>query len=136
MASSRSSYWSTPLTILDGVATRVNSSSNGRIQDNALNDITSLQWQYASEYKITNTLDALRVQITPYLQWIMYIGLSIAVILIIYNGFLMVTDGLHGSGNFEATKKRLKNIALGVWLLTGFYVIITLILAIVSYILQ
>lgn len=136
MASSRSSYWNTPLTILDGVAARVNSSENGRIQDNALNDITSLQWQYASEYKITNTLDALRVQITPYLQWIMYIGLSIAVILIIYNGFLMVTDGLHGSGNFEATKKRLINIALGVWLLTGFYVIITLILAIVSYILQ
>jgi hypothetical protein len=66
----------------------------------------------------------------------MYIGLSLAVLGIIYNWFLMVTNSIHGNGTSEKVKSRIMNISIGVWLLTGFYVIIQLLLATISYILQ
>jgi hypothetical protein len=125
--------WS-PMQVLDNFWWAVNDWD--RIQDNALNDITDKQWQYASEYKISNTLDSIRVQIAPYLQWAMYIWLSLATLGIIYNGFLMVTNTLHGNWDSSKVKKRMTNIALWVWLLTWFYVIIKLILAIISYLLH
>lgn len=125
--------WS-PMQVLDNFWWAVNDWD--RIQDNALNDITDKQWQYTSEYKISNTLDAIRIQIAPYLQWAMYIWLSLATLWIIYNWFLMVTNTLHGNWDSSKVKKRITNIALGVGLLTGFYVIIKLILATISYLLQ
>lgn len=133
MDTSRSNLWNTPTTVLDRVAERVN---RDRIQENALNDTSNTQWQYASEYKITNTLDALRVQITPYIQWTMFIGLSLAVILLIYNGFLMVTNWLHGEWDTSKVKTRIMNIIIGVVLLTWFYIIIQVGLAAIEYILQ
>ena len=123
-----------PMQMLDNFAYKVN--QNDRIQDNALNDITNIQGQYASEYKLTNTLDSIRMQIAPYIQWTMYIGLSLAVLGIIYNGFLMVTDSIHGNGTSDKVKSRIINISIGVWLLTWFYVIIQLLLATISYVLQ
>ena len=105
-----------------------------RIQDNALNDISNIQWQYASEYKITNSLDAIRLQITPYIQRVMYLWLSIAVILIVYNGFLMVTNSVNGgAGDTSKVKTNLINIAIWLTLLCGFYVIIEVWLATISY---
>lgn len=133
MDTSRSNLWNTPSTVLDRVAERVN---RDRIQENALNDTSNTQWQYASEYKITNTLDALRVQITPYIQWTMFIGLSLAVMLLIYNGFLMVTNWLHGEWDTSKVKTRIMNIIIGVVLLTWFYIIIQVGLAAIEYILQ
>ncbi|MBU1757710.1 hypothetical protein KKG31_00740 [Patescibacteria group bacterium] len=63
-------------------------------------------------------MDYLRKNIGPYLQWAVYIGLTMAVILIIYNGLLMVTNSLHKEGDMEKVKKRLINIVIGVLLLT------------------
>ena len=127
------SLWSSPTNVLDRFAARVNTE---RIQDNALNDTSNIQWQYSSEYKLSNTLDAIRNQITPYIQWIMYIGLTISVILIIHNGLLMVTNALHDQWDIDKIKTRLKNIWIWVWLLTWFYVIIQLWLALIDYVLQ
>ncbi len=132
-AQSRWSLWSNPTVVLDRFASRVNTE---KIQDNALNDTSNIQWQYSTEYKISNTLDAIRNQITPYIQRTMYIGLAIAVILIIYNGLLMVTNSLHDQWDLEKIKWRLKNILIWVGILTWFYVIIQLSLAIIDYILQ
>jgi hypothetical protein len=44
----------------------------------------------------------------------MYIGLSMAVLAIIYNGFLMVTNSVHGNGTSEKVKSRIINICIGV----------------------
>ena len=123
-----------PMQMLDNFAYDVNEWQ--RIQENALNDITDIQWQYEARYKIANTLDSIRMQMAPYIQRTMYIGLSIAVLGIIYNGFLMVTNSIHGNGTSEKVKSRIINISIGVWLLTWFYVIIQLLLATISYVLQ
>ncbi len=123
-----------PMQMLDNFANKVN--KEDRIQDNTLNDITNIQWQYASEYKFANTLDSIRMQIAPYIQRTMYIGLSMAVLGIIYNGFLMVTNSIHGNWTSDKVKSRIINISIGVWLLTWFYVIIQLLLATISYVLQ
>ncbi len=124
----------TPMQMLDNFAWKVN--QEDRIQDTALNDISNIQWQYASEYKISNTLDSIRMQIAPYIQRVMYIGLSIAVLWIIYNGFLMVTNSVHGEWDSEKVKNRITNIAIWVGLLTWFYVVIELLLAGISYLLK
>lgn len=123
-----------PMQMLDNFAYEVNEWD--RIQDTVVNDISNIQWQYASEYKIANTLDSIRMQIAPYIQRTMYIGLSLAVLAIIYNGFLMVTNSIHGNGTWEKVKSRIINICIGVWLLTWFYVVIQLLLATISYVLQ
>jgi 5-hydroxyisourate hydrolase-like protein (transthyretin family) len=72
-----------PMQMLDNFANKVN--KDDRIQDTALNDTSNIQGQYASEFKIANTLDSIRIQIAPYIQRTMYIGLSLAVLGIIYN---------------------------------------------------
>jgi hypothetical protein len=79
--------------ILDSVASQANTDYS--IQETALNSATDQMGGYQKQYKISNTLDYLRTNIAPYLQRMVYIGLVVAVILIIYNGFLMVTNGLH-----------------------------------------
>ncbi len=122
-----------PMQMLDNFANKVN--QEDRIQDTAFNDTTNLNWRYW-DYKISSTLDDIRVQMAPYIQRTMYIGLSLAVLGIIYNGFLMVTNSIHGNGTSEKVKSRIINISIGVWLLTWFYVIIQLLLASISYILK
>lgn len=133
-AQNTTSQWAeNPIHLLDHFANEVNSDT--RIQDTAVNDINPNQGQYAKEYVITNALDAIRIQIAPYIQWVMYIGLSLAVIGIIYNGFLMVTQPVWSDGDTWKVKDRLIKIVKGVFLLTGFYVIIQVILAAIAYIL-
>lgn len=124
-----------PIHLMDNFAHGVNTGT--KIHSTALNDFNPAQWSYAREYRITNAFDEMRKQIAPYLQWIMFLGLSIAVIAIIYNGFLMVTKPLgNDGGDAGAVKQRIINIAIGICLLTGFYVIIQMILAIISYLIQ
>jgi hypothetical protein len=61
-----------------------------------------------------------------------YIGLVVAVILIIYNGFLMVTNGLHKEWDMAKVKKNLMNITIGILLLTWFYAIIKIVVWLIN----
>jgi hypothetical protein len=88
-----SKYGNDPIKILDSVVGEAN--DEYKIQQTSLDDATAAQGAYASQYKIANTLDWFRNNINPYLQRAVYIGLSLAVILLIYNGFLMVTNAVH-----------------------------------------
>jgi hypothetical protein len=45
-------------------------------------------------YRMTNTLDSIRVNIAIYIQWAIFIGLSLAVVGLIIIGFNMVTNGI------------------------------------------
>ncbi len=123
-------YGGNPIRVLDTIVGEAN--EDVKIQQTALDNATDKQWGYPSQYKIANTLDWLRNAINPYLQWAVYIWLSVAVILLIYNGFLMVTNALHKSWDINKIKWNMINIVLWVILLTGFYFIIKLIVALIT----
>lgn len=127
---SRGKYGSDPIQILDTVVSEAN--DEYKIQQTALDQATDTQWAYASPYKIANTLDWFRNNINPYLQWAVYIWLSVAVILLIYNGFLMVTNAIHKEGETAKVKKNIINIVIGVIVLTGFYFIIQLAVSLIN----
>ena len=65
-----------------------------KVQDTKLDKITNKQGTYGKNYQITNTLERIRKNIQPYLQWILYIGLIAATILLIWNGFRLVTNSV------------------------------------------
>lgn len=123
-------YGSDPISILDNVVTEANQGQ--AIQQTALDGITDQQGSFAKTYKIANTLDWLRNNINPYLQRAVYIWLAVAVILLIYNGFLMVTNALHGEWDMAKLKKKFIYIVVGVLLLTGFYFIIKLVVGLIN----
>jgi hypothetical protein len=94
---------------LDSVAEKANQDSF--IQDTQLNTVSNLQGSYPSEFRIANTLDALRIGIAPYLQWFIYIALALATIGIIYNGFKLVTGQ---EESIAGAQKNIINILIGV----------------------
>lgn len=128
---SRWLYGTTPMEVLDTVAQNANPPWN-KIQDTALDTASDTQWWYTKQYKIANTLDYIRKNIAPYLQRAVYIGLVVAVILLIYNGLLMVTNAIHKEGDIAKVKKNLINITIGVLLLTGFYAIIKIVVGLIN----
>lgn len=122
-------FWSTPLEVLDAVVEKGN--EGNPIQDTKLNTISKEKWSFDSKNRISNTLDAIRQWVSPYLQRAMYIGLSIAVILIIINGRKLVMTPLEGD-QFNAVKTSITNIVLWVLILTWFYFIIQITLSILE----
>lgn len=125
-----SKYGGNPIQILDTVVGQAN--DEYKIQQTALDQATDKEWAYSRQYKIANTLDRFRNNINPYLQRAVYIWLSVAVILLIYNGLLMVTNAVHKEGETAKIKKNIINIAIGVIILTGFYFIIKLTVSIIN----
>jgi len=125
---SRWKYGNNPTAILNEVNYKANANGSYAIQETALDGIDA--WN--SRDRIYQTLDDIRDKISPYLQWMVYIGLSAAVILLIYNWFLMVTGGLHDSWKFEKLKGNMINIGIWVLLLTWFYSVLKLIMALVN----
>lgn len=126
------SYWSRgtdPIGIFQSTAGDTNDTN---IQDNRLNNVSRGEGWYPARYTISNTLDSLRVRIAPYLQWLVYIGLALAVIFIIYNGLLMVTWSLHSLWDWSSVQKRLLTLIIWVLILTGFYFIIQLLVIVVN----
>lgn len=131
-SNSRGDKGSSPVEILDRVAGEAN--VEYKIQDTALDGVNDDQGAFASKYKMANTLDSLRIKIAPYLQWAFYIGLSIATILIVYYGILLVTGAVSGE-DIKKTVGKIKNVAIGVAILTGFAIIIRLFISLLSSVL-
>ncbi len=127
---SRGEYGTDPIRILDRVKDEAN--DDFQIQQTSLDDATDMEWAYARQYKIANTLDRFRNNINPYLQRAVYIGLSAAVILLIYNWFLMITNAVHKEWETAKIKKNITNIIIGVIILTWFYFIIKLVVSIIN----
>jgi len=123
-------YWDNPMRILDTVVDKAN--QDFEIQETALDWVTDQQWWYPREYKIANTLEYFRSNIQPYMQWLIYIWLTLGVILLIYNWFLMVTNSIHDEWDISKIKKNIMNISIGVWVLTWFYFLIKLMVAIIN----
>ncbi len=122
-------YGSRPIEVLDSVRDNANDDRDYRIQDTALDQAMEGVDVGYEGYTIRNTIQAIIDHAHIYLQWMLYIGLSVATILLIYNGLLMVTGAFHKSGDFATIKKNLSKIAIGILLMTGFWWIVKLLLA-------
>lgn len=116
---------------MDVLNTLAQDANEDRIFDNQLNSVSRLDGGYTQTFKITNTLDSIRIKIAPYMQWAVFLGLSIAVLLIIYNGFLLVTNNVSDM-KLEKAKSNIINILTGVAVLTGFYLIIRLVVSLLA----
>lgn len=127
-------YGTSPTEVLHRVVGEANVET--KIQDTQLDRISSVSdQQFTSKYQIANTLNSFRIKVAPYLQWFMFIGLSIATVMIIITGFQLVTSVQSGADTKKAST-RIKNIAIGIIVMTWFYVITRLFMSLVAYVLQ
>lgn len=124
--------WSTPIQIFETFVDKTNDEWRYSIQETALDGITDLQWTYPRQYKISNTLDYLRQEIDPYLQRAAYIGLVASTAGLIICGFLMVTWWIGKTAGFEKVKTKIFNALIGVFLLSGFYLVVKLFVSIIN----
>jgi amino acid transporter len=77
--------------------------------------------RFGPENRIANGAWILVEAISPYVQWMIFFGMSLSVIMIIYNGFLIISDP--GGDKTKSAKENIKNIIIGVLVLGGFYFI-------------
>lgn len=96
VSSNNSIFEANPVNVLDSFYSQANKNSSDRVQNTDLDNVTS---KYCTEaianrpgFTITKTLCNIKSSIGNYLQYIMYIGLAAATILLIWNGFKLVTS--------------------------------------------
>jgi len=123
-----------------GLVSQVQDEANkdDAIQNTKLNHVTSkfseCDWIAPdSRFTLTRTLCSIKANIKDYLQYVMYIGLTAATILIIRNGFKIVTAPDQGK-QMEKFKKNLLYIVIWVFLLIWFYYIIDIFVSVVNLI--
>lgn len=83
------------------------------------------QW-FGTENRIANGAWILVEAISPYIQWMVFIGMSLSVILIIYNGFMIVANA-GDDGQIKSAKDNVKHIIIGVLILGWFYFILRIV---------
>jgi hypothetical protein len=125
-------WWSDPMQIFNTFVDSGSNEWNYNIHETALDWVTDQQWWYARSFKITNTLDYIRIYMDPYLQRTIYAGLVLAVVALIYLWFLLVTGWLHKEWDRSKIKSKVMYIVVGVFLLSWFYFIIKVMVALVT----
>lgn len=132
---SRWSYGSTPNEILKNVKNRSDPTNMIETRlDDQLNTRSQAFWE---TNRITNTLDQVRNGLDPFVQWMAFIGLTFAVILIIWNAFGLTTSGIRWDENAsKEIKDKIYNIAKWIVIITAAFFIIRLLLSAVAYILK
>lgn len=88
-----------------------------------------------TKFSISNTLDDVRENLAAYLQWVAWIGLVAAVILLIYNGIVLMTSPLSSDQTAEV-KKRIRYILIGALAITWFYFVIRVLLSVLLQLLN
>lgn len=121
---------------MDTLSNMVSDANVGRykIQKTALDGVSDKNWVYPSQYKVSNTLTYIKNNIDPYLQWAIYVWLAGATIALIYMWFLMVTNSVTGAGDLSKLKSRIFYVIIWVLLLTGFYALLKIIVAVINMI--
>ena len=123
--------WSSPIQVFDNVVGKSNE-WHYDIQETALDWITDLEWNYLPQNKISNTLDYLRKHIAPYIQRAVYVWFVVSTTWLIVCWFLLVTWWISKSSWFEKVKWKIINALLGVFVLSGFYLFIKLMVSIIN----
>jgi len=112
-----------PVEILATVKKNANAKKSEEVQKTQLDDTTS-KWckdiGTDSRFTFTRTLCYVKNNMWSYLQYIMFIWLTVATILIIRNGFKLVTSS-DREKQMTTFKKNLVYIIIWVVLLTWFY---------------
>jgi len=99
---------------------------DNKIQKTALDKVWSSKW-------VNWTLTDIKDNSNWYIQWLWFIWLSIALVLIIYNGMLLLWN-FTWEDKFSKVKKRFLSLILWVVVLTTWYVIIKLVMSLISQI--
>ncbi len=113
-----------PIEIVDRIVQQENASTKvittklDNVQQNA---------SFGAENKVSGVLDSVRINLANYLEWFVFIGLTVAVLLIIYNGLQLVMNPVSGD-DLKKVQKRLMYIIVGVLMMTGFYFILKVLL--------
>ena len=128
---SRRFLW--PTTAVDSIYWNANKKQSNQVQYTEYDVVTSKTNRCApdSRFTISNTLCHLRDLSRSYLQYVMYIGLTAATILLIRNWFKIVTS-TDREKQITTFKKNLTYIIIWVFLLIWFYYIINLFVAVVN----
>ena len=126
-----SSPFSEPIKFLDQANYQANTTDP--IQNTDLNQVnsTSDTCGFESQFTFSRTLCFIKEHINNYLDYVLYIWLTAALILIIRNGFKLVT-AQDGSKQMTTFKKNMLYIAIWVILLIWFYYIIEIFVSVVN----
>ncbi len=106
------------------------------IQDTQLNNVSSTSCDELGQdwrFTFTRTLCYIKNNISDYLQYLIYFGLTVATALLIWNGFMLVTSD-DKAKQMTTFKKNLINIWLGVILIVSFYYIIEVFVSVVNFV--
>lgn len=134
-AKSRWSYWSNPDEILKNVKER--SDPGGMTTTNLVQKANLNSQAFGATNRVSNTLDQVRSILDPFVQRMVFIWLSFAVILIIRNAFWLSTSGVTGDDNAsKEIKTKIYNIIKWVIVITSWFYLIKLLLSAIAYILK
>ena len=127
-----------PVQLLDTINTKVNWSEADKVQDTQLNNVTSRAYcelWVKSNFTITKTLCYIKENIKNYLQYVVYIWLVVATIIVIWNWFLLVTSS-NKETQMTNFKKNMERLAIWIVLIIGFYFILDVFVSIVNFVAQ
>lgn len=113
-----------PIEIVDKIVEGENKDT--KIVRTKLDQVTQV-WTFWAENKVSGVLDSVRINLANYLEWFVFIGLTVAVLLIIYNGLLLVMNPVSGD-DLKKIQKRMLYIIVGVLMMTGFYFVLRVLL--------
>lgn len=100
-------------------------------------DLNTASQAFGSTNRIANTLDQVRNNLDPFVQWMVFIWLSFAVILIVWNALKLSTSWVLGDDTqAKEIKTKIYNIVKWVVVITAAFFIIRLLLSAISYVLK
>lgn len=113
-----------PIEIVDAIVQKENQST--KVITTKLDQVQQDQ-SFGAENKISGTLESVRKNLANYLEWFVFIGMTAAVVLIIYNGILLVMNPVSWD-DLKKIQKKLLYIIVGVLMMTWFYFILKVLL--------
>ena len=134
VSSNNSIFEESPVNVLDSFYSQANKNSSDRVQNTELDNVNSTYCNELSvdrRFSISRTLCNIKMNLGDYLQYFLYVGLTAATILLIWNGFKLVTSSDRDK-QMTTFKKNLIYIIIWVVLLVAFYFIIDVFVSVVN----
>ena len=124
-AQERWAYDARPQDVLNHVVEK----TGDDIISTTLDQVNNDSQRYGEQYKLSNTLDSVRMNIAIYLQRLAFATLTLGTMLIIYNGLRLVLSPIQPE-EAANVKKRIVYIIAGLLVGTWFYYLIKIVLSV------